>query len=306
MTSDDSLTTDAPPEAIHAQTLGKWVAALAQDALAVVEVSQQFAPGAPLRAPLRAGLRHLLHIERLSRGIESLAMLEVCIMLRVTALLANPAEELDSETVLRLRADTPLIEELFPGEKDVIWRFCSALIETERSLPSEQPHAPGPAPAEAVASARAGVTEAAFEATSLEPSQPAAPFEGAALSVDQARAAHSSDAGGGAGAGGESGVDDEAGAVAAEPAPAPMAEPEGVEPESSAASELDGAEPESLAASEPNGVEPVPNGAPSDELVERVCAWAASYRAPTFGGKPYDLTRARAFVRTRVSAWAGQ
>src|SRR5690606_14625338 len=42
-----------------------------------------------------------------------------------------------------------------------------------------------------------------------------------------------------------------------------------------------------------------------DELVQRICTWAATYRAPAFGTKPHDLTRARAFVRTRVAAWAG-
>lgn len=115
-------------------TMAQWIARLASDVEAVLAASERLAKGAPLRAPLRAGLRHLLHIHPLSTGIEALAMLEVAFVLRVTALLARPAEELDDETVLRLRAETSLIEELFPAERGALWSLCERLIEKEREL----------------------------------------------------------------------------------------------------------------------------------------------------------------------------
>lgn len=113
-------------------TLAQWIARLATDVEATIAACERLAPDAPLRAPLRAGLRHLLHIHPLCAGIEALAMLEVALVLRVTALLAHPAEELDDETVLRLRAETSLIEELFPSERAALWALCERLIEKER------------------------------------------------------------------------------------------------------------------------------------------------------------------------------
>jgi hypothetical protein len=115
-------------------TLAKWISELGKDADALLGVCEQLAPGAALRAPLRAGLRHLVHIYPLASGIEGLAMLEVSLVLRVTALLAQPAEELGDETVLRLRAETGLIEELFPSEREALWLLSSRLIERERAL----------------------------------------------------------------------------------------------------------------------------------------------------------------------------
>lgn len=259
MSTDDSLNTGNLPEAVRAETLGKWVATLARDAVCIAEVSQQFAPGAPLRAPLRAGLRHLLHIERLSRGIEGLAMLEVSIMLRVTALLASPAEELDSETVLRLRADTPLIEELFPDEKDIIWGFCQRLIDAERIMPSEQ------APSGSLRSDQTVETDVEVE-THPSPTVPE-----------------------------EHGVD--------------ASEAESAQYEANTtlgqAQLTDDAALGEAQSGASNDAESSPAPPDIDEFVQRVLAWAASYRAPSFGSKPHDLTRARAFVRTRVSAWAG-
>lgn len=126
-------------------TLGHWVAELANDVSAILATCEQLAPGAPLRAPLRAGLRHLVHIYPLAEGIEGLAMLEVALVLRVTALLAQPAEELNDETVLRLRAETGLIEELFPQESAALWALCARLIEHEMALESSdvQPEVKG-------------------------------------------------------------------------------------------------------------------------------------------------------------------
>lgn len=282
MSSDNLATTGPAPEILPAETLGKWVATLADDALRLAEVSLQFAPGAPLRAPFRAGLRHLLHIVPLSQGIEALAMLEVSIMLRVTALLATPAEELDSETVIRLRGDTPLIEELFPEEKEVIWQFCHALIEAERRLPSEQSV---PAAIDAVALPGSGETPETGGATSRV-------------------------------AGSDSGAPDAWGvaSTAAEPGgmvahdaenPEGASNSEGAATGDAAANRAPDADDAALAASPDAAPEPGAADA-HDELLTRLRSWASGYRAPQFGGKPYDLTRARAFVRTRVNAWAGQ
>jgi hypothetical protein len=129
---DKELAVAAKPSAVS--TLGQWIADLGSDVTAVLATCEQFAPRASLRAPLRAGLRHLMHIHPLSEGIEALAMLEVALVLRVTTLLAQPAEELGDETVLRLRAETQLIEELFPAETQALWSLCTLLIEREREL----------------------------------------------------------------------------------------------------------------------------------------------------------------------------
>jgi hypothetical protein len=118
-------------------TMAAWIAALASDVSAIIATCEQLSEAAPLRAPLRAGLRHLVHIHPLCEGIEGLAMLEVALVLRVTTLLAQPAEELGDETVLRLRAETGLIEELFPGEREALWTFCARLIDQERRLDSD-------------------------------------------------------------------------------------------------------------------------------------------------------------------------
>ncbi len=259
MTTNEPGTPGAPPETDLAQTLGEWVTSLAVDAVSVAEASQLFSPGAPVRAPLRAGLRHLLHIAPLSHGIESLAMLEVAIMLRVTALLASPAEELGSETVLRLRADTPLIEELFPEEREVIWGFCHGLISQERMLPSEQPRA------DRTALGRASVDE-------LEEENTTSYVESPTSSGSDGRQR-----------------DDEA---------SPLL------PSESAPGDENQRFEEDVAAEVASPLEPAPQE-PADELVTRIRTWAASYGAPQFGHRPYDLTRARAFVRTRVSAWSG-
>lgn len=276
MTSDDSSQAGSAPEASSARALGQWVATLAEDAVCVAEVSRQFAPGSPLRAPLRAGLRHLLHIERLARGIEALAMLEVSIMLRVTALLASPAEELDDEAVLRLRADTPLIEELFPEERSVIWAFCEALIEQERRQPSED------------APAREAPSETPSSETPSSETQ-AASVDAALL--DQVPAEFE-------------GVDAERLSATFEHEVAPATDPLAPNAEDAGDVGLDSADTAARVGSDDEATGTV---APpiTDELVERIRAWATSYQPPTFGNKPHDLTRARAFVRTRVSAWSG-
>jgi hypothetical protein len=293
MTSDDPETAAASLEADLARTLGRWVAALAGDALSVGETSQLFPPGAPLRAPLRAGLRHLLHIARLSHGIEALAMLEVALVLRVTALLASPAEELDSETILRLRADTPLIEDLFPEEREVLWQFCESLIASERLLPSEQ---------------AAAFEEGSPAATRVPDLDSSEHIDGAATSTAVATP-----------------VPDDVVAESADRSPEDRHTGNGY-PESPVSSEL----PQGVPAEDGERVQAAPDLAPSaalpplavedelappdepapdepappDELVERLRVWAASYRTPEFGTRPYDLTRARAFVRARVSAWS--
>lgn len=138
MSADHELTADhevvAAADTNPVSTLARWISTLAKDVDAVVATCAQLAPAAPLRAPLRAGLRHLVHIFPLAEGIEALAMLEVALVLRVTALLAQPAEELGDETVLRLRAETGLIEELFPAEREALWRLGTSLIEKESAL----------------------------------------------------------------------------------------------------------------------------------------------------------------------------
>lgn len=292
MSSDNLATTGPTPETLPAETLGMWVATLAEDALRLADVSLQFAPGAPLRAPFRAGLRHLLHIVPLSQGIEALAMLEVSIMLRVTALLATPAEELDSETVIRLRADTPLIEELFPEEKDVIWQFCHDLIEAERKLPSEQ---------------------SVSAATELDAASDGAVTDGAVMDGDAPTVAGDTSSRDGAldapvheDASKQDGGTSHDGAVTSDGAVSSDDTSNGEEAASSdeAVDFTAGAADAGVAAIP----EPVSKAQPADaadELIQRLRGWASGYRAPQFGGKPYDLTRARAFVRTRVNAWAG-
>ncbi len=260
MTTNEPVTPGAPPDTDLAQTLGEWVTSLAVDAISLAEASQQFSPGAPVRAPLRAGLRHLLHIVPLSHGIEALAMLEVAIMLRVTALLASPAEELGSETILRLRADTPLIEELFPDEREVIWGFCAGLISKERMLPSEQPRV------ERAASERASADELGEENMTPYVERPTSSGSDGRQS------------------------DEEAVSPIAPSEPPPSDENQRLEKDV----EAEGAPP----------LETTPQEH-ADELVTRIHTWASSYGAPQFGQRPYDLTRARAFVRTRVSAWSG-
>lgn len=250
MTSDDPTTASPSPEALHAQTLGKWVLSLAEDAVSVAEAALSFSPRAPLSAPLRAGLRHLLHIVPLAQGIEALAMLEVAIMLRVAVLLAAPAEELDSETVIRLRADTPLIEELFPAEKETIWTFCEQLIEAER----------------------------VWTTSLVEVATPTAPAaEGVDTETDGLGAADLGDIDGAA--------DMTVGAEALE----------------------SGSSGEALHLPESPRLEPPTSTETGvgDELVERVRVWAARYAPPAFGTSPYDLTRARSFVRSRANAWSG-
>jgi hypothetical protein len=201
-------------------------------------------------------------------------------MLRVTALLASPAQELDSETVLRLRADTPLIEELFPDEKDVIWRFCETLIETERGLASEQTSTTEPVPL-VPEEAAADVAKARTDVEDESPSHfPAAPSDFTPSSSTPDEGEPSND----------------------------TALPTETEPSADADAILDDGANEGAAASPGDAVESSqPAAAPVviDELTARIRVWAASYRAPTFGSKPHDLTRACAFVRTRVSAWAG-
>lgn len=137
MSADPNPTNQDPSGVAAASpvvTMARWIFELANDVRAVLEAYEQMAPGSALRAPLRAGLRHLVHIYPLAQGIEGLAMLEVALVLRVTALLAQPAEELGDETVLRLRAETGLIEELFPAERDALWRLSATLIEHEREV----------------------------------------------------------------------------------------------------------------------------------------------------------------------------
>lgn len=261
MTTDEPTSAGTSPETDLAQTLGKWVASLGLDALSVAELSQQFSPGAPVRAPLRAGLRHLLHIAPLCHWIEALAMLEVAIMLRVTALLASPAEELGSETILQLRADTRLIEELFPEESEAIWHFCNGLISNERLLPSEQ------------------LLEAAVLEKVPTPDEVSTDDLQADIASPYVESAPSKDSD-------SPSSDNEAAAL---DAPSDPAQNEGEADEGEAP---------------PLQLESAPL-APADELVDKIRAWASSYGAPQFGHHPYDLTRAQAFVRTRVSAWSG-
>lgn len=274
MTTDDPETAAASLEADLARTLGKWVTALAEDALSVGETSQCFQPGAPLRAPLRAGLRHLLHIARLSQGIEALAMLEVALVLRVTALQASPAEELDSETILGLRADTPLIEELFPGEREILWQFCSALIANERLLPSEQ-------------------AVVATPASTIGPTGALANGPQPLDEVGQTRVAHAFA---------------NAGDSAEEPAlDEPAREHDGAPDAGQLAHAPDGTGPTGVPPSDVSPDNPptaLEENSGPDELMDRLRVWAASYRPPEFGNRPYDLTRARAFVQARVGAWA--
>jgi hypothetical protein len=246
MTTDDPLTVENPPNADLALTLGGWVSSLAGDARAVAEASMRGSA-----APLRAGLRHLMHIAPLSRGIESLAMLEVAIVLRVTAQQAGVTDE--SSPIAQLQMETALIEAAFPEETAAIGRFCDGLVARERELIVRLEAA-----RHAAISAEENPAQTSTEVveTSVEPTE-----------------SHVS------------------------PMPAPdVAPPEGEAFEREAST---GAEEMALPSTDAGS-----SSDSRDELIERVLTWTETYQPPGFGNRPHDLTRARAFIRTRIEAWS--
>lgn len=226
MTTDDHPTVDAPPNADSALTLGGWVSSLAGDARAVAEASLRDSA-----APLRAGLRHLLHIVPLSRGIESLAMLEVAIVLRVTA--QRPEVTDESSPLSKLQTEAAFVDAVFPEEKSAIWRFCDGLVEREREL------------ARRLEAAR----QTDLVAEHNDAQQTSTVDDAPQTSEDADQTAVHSD----------------------------------------------------VTSAESSGTNVSPEA--KYELIERVLAWVETYQPPTFGDRPHDLTRARAFIRTRIEAW---
>lgn len=260
MTTDDPLTVENPPNADLALTLGGWVSSLAGDARAVAEASMRGSA-----APLRAGLRHLMHIAPLSRGIESLAMVEVAIVLRVTAQQAGVTDE--SSPIAQLQMETALIEAAFPEETAAIGRFCDGLVARERELIER--------------------LEAARHAAISAEENPAPTLENTAPTLEDPAQTSTEVV--------ETSVEPTESHVSPMPAP-DVAPPEGEAFEREAST---GAEEMALPSTDAGS-----SSDSRDELIERVLTWTETYQPPGFGNRPHDLTRARAFIRTRIEAWS--